>query len=111
MKSYQVLRSFFYKGRVRSIGQVVEPTDPKFPAEKLLSEGCIRVFVPRTKDTPEKTTGGKASQRTVSRWKHTPESLANKSLTDLNVLIAEIDASIDPFETREEAIAQLSKDL
>lgn len=54
----------------------------------------------------------RALNRTVprGRWDLKPERLQNKSLEQLNVMVRERDASIEPFETREEAIAQLSLD-
>jgi len=47
----------------------------------------------------------------VSQWALDPDMLRSKSVEVLNVMIRERDASIEPFETQEEAIAQLSRDF
>lgn len=44
-------------------------------------------------------------------FRYSPEQLEEKTLEQLNTMIAEIDDSIDPYETREEAVAQLGADL
>ena len=47
---------------------------------------------------------------TEGRWTLNPSALEGKSLDELNVMVAERDSSIEPFETSEEAIAHLSQD-
>lgn len=48
--------------------------------------------------------------RPTSSWKLDPAQLQGKPLQELNLMVLEIDNSIAPFETVEEAIAQLSQD-
>lgn len=43
-------------------------------------------------------------------WRHNPDDLEGKSLDDLNIMVQELDESIEPFETEEEAIFFLSQD-
>lgn len=45
-----------------------------------------------------------------SDWDTAPEKLLGKELETLNFMVKERDANIQPFETVEEAIAQLTKD-
>lgn len=45
-----------------------------------------------------------------SQWTLDPDTLKDKSLDDLNVMVLERDSSVEPFETEEEAIAYLSQD-
>lgn len=47
----------------------------------------------------------------LSIWNLDPEQLKGKSLDELNVMILERDDTIDPFDTLEEAVAQLSQDF
>ncbi len=51
-----------------------------------------------------------ASQPVSSKWIINPALLHAKDLNQLNVMIRERDPSIQPFETREEAIAFISQD-
>lgn len=50
------------------------------------------------------------TQRT-SLWDADPASLQGKDLDALNVMIQELDASVEPFATEAEAIAWLSQDF
>lgn len=44
-------------------------------------------------------------------WSTNPAELSETSLEDLNIMILERDPTIAPFETREEAVAQLTMDF
>jgi len=45
------------------------------------------------------------------KWMTPAKDLMGKSLGDLNLMVARIDHNIPAFETKDEAIAQLSQDL
>ena len=47
----------------------------------------------------------------TSPWMRDPADLAEMSLDKMNLLIASINKDYGPYETKEEAIAQLSRDL
>jgi len=61
----------------------------------------------RTFDKP----GTPKPQQPKGRWNYDPKFLKGKSLEDLNRHVIEIDHTIVPFQTKEEAIAQLSTDF
>lgn len=58
--------------------------------------------------TPQKP--DKKDFKPTSKWLFNPEDLEGNTLQELNLLIKERDASVDPYETTEEAIAHLSQD-
>lgn len=43
------------------------------------------------------------------KWNKDPKALTMRTLEELNVMVGEVDPNVEPFETIEEAIAQLSK--
>ena len=45
------------------------------------------------------------------RWDMDPKALKRKSLDELNIMIADKDAKVEPFETRSEAIGFLTQDF
>lgn len=51
------------------------------------------------------------SPRRTSKWNLDPMTLVHKSLSELNVMIAERDPSVEPFDTPGEASAYLSQDF
>lgn len=53
----------------------------------------------------------KAKQPTRGKWAADPADLKTLTLEDLNLRIAGIDHEVEPFETKEEAIAHLSQDF
>lgn len=94
----------------------------KYPANTVLSEKTLKamgeemvanfvademlvsvegVFVPEPE--PER-------EGTWSVWTLDPATLQKTSLEALNMKVKELDPKVKPFETREEAIAQLSAD-
>lgn len=44
------------------------------------------------------------------KWFHNPKELNGKDLKKLNLMVAAVDPTVEPFDTVEEAIAQLSED-
>ena len=46
-----------------------------------------------------------------SPWVYDPEILKDKTLSQLNVLVQNVDASVEPFSTTEEAQAWVSQDF
>ncbi len=51
------------------------------------------------------------SPRRTTKWNLDPMTLVHKSLTNHNVMIAERDPSVEPFDTPAEASAYLSQDF
>jgi len=49
--------------------------------------------------------------RRTTKWNLDPNDLVHKSLKELNVMVAERDPSVEPFETPGEASAFLSQDF
>lgn len=74
-------------------------TEVSVPLELKPGDGAI------IKDPREK------QNKAVGQWMHDPKTLQKLTLEQLNTMVIETDASVKPFETREEAIAQLSYDL
>lgn len=54
---------------------------------------------------------GVEGPRKTSKWNLDPHTLVSKSLTELNVMVAERDPEIEPFDTPGEASAYLSQDF
>lgn len=84
---------------------IVEPISP--PAKGVqrvqeLRDAGLDKQTPRT---------GEPSKQTQSLWIMDPANLESKDLDELNVMIAERDPEIEPFQTVEEAKAQLTKDF
>lgn len=48
--------------------------------------------------------------KVASKWARDPDSLRGMDLDSLNVMVAELDDSVPPFETQGEAVAFLSQD-
>lgn len=53
---------------------------------------------------------GRTGRITPSPWSRNPDELAGLDVDQLNVMVQEIDAAVDPFETADEAIDWLSQD-
>ena len=73
--------------------------------EKLVKNGTVvevEVFSPE-KEKPKK--------KTTSPWQFDPAKLKKLDVEKLNLMIADIDSEVGPFETRDEALAQLTKDF
>jgi len=97
-------------GSLKSQGeQVTEEECGKENIQSHLESG----FLVDTRTAPPQTAPSSpnpADMRPTSPWKLDPAQLEGKPLQELNLMIKERDDSIEPFETVEEAIAQLSAD-
>jgi hypothetical protein len=84
------------------------PRSPAVPSKEIElkgSQGKGDLLAP-----PDPRTGAPHG-RAEGKWAYDPDSLVGQSLTQLNSLVAGIDSSVPPFDTKEEAIAQLSQDF
>ena len=75
-----------------------------------------RAEVARTPLTPFGDVGGSRIEplkriRARSCWEHDPDTIRGRSLEEMNLMIVDLDPRIRPFETVEEAVAQLSADF
>lgn len=86
--------------------QVKKPSTPP-PLVREPLRGFVPIPVVQTK-TPETETPNAA--KTVSPWTLAPESLAGKTLQELNAMILERDSAMKPMDTVDEARAVLCLD-
>lgn len=91
-----------------------KPQQPKPPVENIQTtkptENTIAPPVPVQPETEEEE-DDEPVVTDRSLWVHNPANLEGKPLEELNVMVAEIDPDIPPFNTIEEAMAQLSLDF
>jgi hypothetical protein len=81
-----------------------------------LSDGTLvlkEIAKPVSKPVPNPEPPAPSSERfdPVKKWNVNPVSLTGMGLQELNIMVLERDPTVPPFETIEEAAAQLSKDF
>lgn len=76
---------------------------------RLLASGFIEEYEPAKQEPPKRE--GRTGKVTPGPWMCDPDMLEPFTLEELNVMVLERDPNMEPFETREEAITQLSEDF
>jgi len=79
--------------------------------QNYLSDGTLVSSKGTALDTPFKVPPKITKLDTIGRWDVNPINLSGMQLQQLNIMVLERDPTMTPFETIEEAAAQLSKDF